>query len=512
MAEALEESETPVGSVACGLARQEDAAHDTPRDEGVPVPPGGGDDSDGAPKHPSLRTRMFAVLFGVSFAVMLAVTVAVAAVCFWVYEGDAEDLLLSQARATAALIDPGSAADEGQMVDALAGIPFVDMRCTLIGSTGEVLYDNWEDASQLGSHADREEVQAAKTRQQATVLRRSATLGSDALYAAILLSNGDVLRLSEVRTSLPSFLGGMALPLAVSLVVIVVVSALVSRLLTEHIVRPLREIDLSCPTKNDAYRELQPLLERIDVQYRELAAQNVALEHANNMRREFTGNVSHEMKTPLQVIGGYAELMEAGMVPADDVPRFAGLIRTEASSMRTLIDDVLTLSRLDEQGAGLGKGDPVDLAQVCRRVAARLEPRAQERGESIQLACRGSHVVRGSASLAEQMVYNLVDNAVRYNREGGLVLVTLASDIETVELEVSDEGPGIPTELRERVFERFFRVDASRSRETGGTGLGLAIVKHAVETLGGTVCVADSPCGGARFIVKLPSCKPDPSA
>ena len=448
-----------------------------------------------ASKHPSLRTRMFAVLFGVSFAVMLAVTLAVGAVCFWVYEGDAEELLLSEARATASLIDRGT--DNSQMAEQLSRIPFVDMRCTLIDESGDVLYDNWEDASSLGSHADREEVQAAQTQQQATVLRRSATLGSDALYAAILLGNGSVLRLSEVRTSLPSFLGGMSVPLAVSLVVIIVVSALVSRKLTDHIVRPLGEIDLACPTQNEAYRELQPLLERIDTQYRELAAQNVALEHANNMRREFTGNVSHEMKTPLQVIGGYAELMEAGVVPAQDVPRFAGLIRTEASSMRTLIDDVLTLSRLDEQGAGQGQeqGDPVDLAQVCRRVAERLTPRAQERGETIQLACRGSHIVRASASLAEQMVYNLVDNAVRYNREGGLVLV---------ELEVSDEGAGIPPELRERVFERFYRVDASRSRETGGTGLGLAIVKHAVETMGGTVSIDDSPCGGARFIVKLP--------
>ena len=462
-----------------------------------------------ASEHPSLRTRMFAVLFGVSFAVMLAVTLAVGAVCFWVYEGDAEDLLLSQARATAALIDAES--DNTQMTEALSRIPFVDRRCTLISSSGEVLYDNWEDASSLDSHADREEVKAAKTQQQATVLRRSATLGSDALYAAILLANGSVLRLSEVRTSLPSFLGGMSLPLAVSLVVIIVVSALVSRKLTDHIVRPLGEIDLACPTKNEAYRELQPLLERIDTQYRELAAQNVALEHANNMRREFTGNVSHEMKTPLQVIGGYAELMEAGVVPAQDVPRFAGLIRTEASSMRSLIDDVLTLSRLDEQGAGQGQeqGDPVDLAQVCRRVAERLTPRAQERGESIQLACRGSHIVRASASLAEQMVYNLIDNAVRYNREGGLVLVALTSDDSHVELEVSDEGTGIPPELRERVFERFFRVDASRSRETGGTGLGLAIVKHAVETLGGTVSIDDSPCGGARFVVRLPVFRQD---
>ena len=119
---------------------------------------------------------MFAVLFGVSFAVMLAVTLAVGAVCFWVYEGDAEELLLSEARATASLIDRGT--DNSQMAEQLSRIPFVDMRCTLIDESGEVLYDNWEDASSLGSHADREEVQAAQTQQQATVLRRSATLGS----------------------------------------------------------------------------------------------------------------------------------------------------------------------------------------------------------------------------------------------------------------------------------------------------------------------------------------------
>ncbi len=460
---------------------------------------------DPEPEHrrPLLRSRVFAVVFGVSLFVMIAVTLAVAAACYWVYEDDAQSALLSQTRAVADMVQ-GQSSDE-DMVEVLSQVPFVDVRCTLISQTGEVLFDNWEDVSQLGSHADREEFVSARANSQASVSRRSDTLGTDTLYAAVLLDDGEVLRLAEVRTSLASFMGGVAWPIAASLVVVAVLSTLVSRMLTRHIVKPLQEIDLSCPAQADAYRELQPLLERMDAQYRELAAQNVALEHANNMRREFTGNVSHEMKTPLQVIGGYAELMEAGVVPEQDVPRFAGLIRTEATTMRSLIDDVLTLSRLDE-GADCGR-DPIDLGEVCERVATRLRPRAEERRESIQLACRGTHVVAGSTSLAEQMVYNLVDNAVRYNREGGLVLVTLSSDERTVELEVSDEGPGIALELRERVFERFFRVDTSRSRQTGGTGLGLAIVKHAVETLGGTVRIDSSACGGARFVVELPPYK-----
>ena len=461
-------------------------------------------DDGRARRRPLLRSRVFAVVFGVSLCVMVAVTLAVAAACYWVYEDDAQANLLSQTRTVADMVQ-GQASD-ADMVEVLSGVPFVDVRCTLISQDGEVLFDNWEDVSQLGSHADREEFVSARANSQASVSRRSETLGTDTLYAAVLLDDGEVLRLAEVRTSLASFMGSVAWPIAASLVVVAVLSTFVSRLLTRHIVKPLQEIDLSCPAQADAYRELQPLLERMDAQYRELAAQNVALEHANNMRREFTGNVSHEMKTPLQVIGGYAELMEAGMVPEQDLPRFAGLIRTEATAMRSLIDDVLTLSRLDE-GADSGR-DPVDLGEVCERIATRLQPRAQERRESIQLACRGTHVVAGSASLAEQMVYNLVDNAVRYNRDGGLVLVTLASDDRIVELEVSDEGPGIPPELRERVFERFFRVDASRSRATGGTGLGLAIVKHAVETLGGTVRIDSSACGGARFVVELPAYKP----
>ena len=244
------------------------------------------------------------------------------------------------------------------------------------------------------------------------------------------------------------------------------------------------------------------MLYRVDEQRRELKRQNAELERAVEARREFTGNVSHEMKTPLQVIGGYAELMEYGATKPEDNARFAALIRKEAAHMRGLIDDVLTLSRLDEQGDQ--SHDPIDLSGVCRSVISRLESTASERRISFSVSIEEGVVIYGAESLAQQLIYNLIDNAVRYNRDGGVVSVDLSKAKDEAVFTVSDQGKGIPEEYRERIFERFYRVDASHSRETGGTGLGLAIVKHSVASLGGSVTVGDAPGGGAKFTVTFP--------
>ena len=484
----------------------------------------------GVKKRPSLANTLFAVLFSLSFVVMCAATCAATAASYEVYEGKAEQELLAQASEYSQAL---SQQPTDEMTQELSEISFVDVRCTLIDADGAVLFDNYTDPAALDNHANREEVRQAKESGQVAVMRRSDTLGTDTLYAASLVSDGVVLRLAETRVSLASFLGSMALPLVASLVVIFVLSLLVARGLTKTITRPFRDIDMANPLENDAYEEIQPLLERVDLQRRELEGQNAELERAVFTRREFTSNVSHEMKSPLQVIGGYAELMESGMVDASDVPRFAGLIRQEAQSMRGLIDDVLTLSRLDERvDAPLL---PVDLTAVARRVCARLAPAAEERAVEIQQRFDASLTVQGDESLAEQMIYNLVSNAIKYNKEGGIVRVTVTPQVapsrssQSTQVDagaeaaasgegepvssaaaplrayvaVDDEGPGIPPEMRDRVFERFFRLDSSRSRETGGTGLGLAIVKHAALSLGGTVHVEDSDLGGSRFVVEL---------
>lgn len=448
----------------------------------------------------TLSGRLSAILFLFALVVSVAATVAATALSFNVYEQEAESLLLSQVASYAEGI--GDEASQEEMVASLEEIPFVDTRCTLVDSDGTVLFDNYTDPATMDNHASREEIVAAKENGSVAVMRRSETMGSDTLYAAALVRDGIVLRLAETRTSLASFLGSLSWQLAATLIVIFLLSLLLAQGLTMLIVKPLRELDLSHPLDNDAYQELQPLLQRVDTQRKELESQNRELEQAVEMRREFTGNVSHEMKSPLQVIGGYAELIESGMAAPEDVQRFAGLIRSESQTMRELIDDVLSLSRLDERvQAG---SVTVDLAATCRRSAQRLEAAARERGIVVKMLLQPGLEITGDPAMVEQMVYNLVGNAIKYNKEGGMVLLQLTSDLNAAQISVADEGPGIPDDQKERVFERFYRIDASRSRETGGTGLGLAIVKHAAESLGGSVHVEDSRLGGAEFVVTLP--------
>ena len=311
----------------------------------------------GSSRRKSLAGRIFWVLFLFSLAVAVAATVAATALSFSVYERDAEQILLAQASSYAELIEDKRSEDA--MAASLAELPFVETRCTLIAADGTVVFDNYADPASMDNHAQREEVSAAKESGKVAVMRRSETMGSDTLYAAALVRDGIVVRLAETRTSLASFLGGLSWQLAATLVIIFLMSLLVAHGLTVLITRPLRELDLSRPLDNDAYQELQPLLQRVDAQRSELEEQNRELEQAVALRREFTGNVSHEMKSPLQVIGGYAELIESGMVAPEDVPRFAGLIRSESHAMRELIDDVLSLSRLDERAEG--SRVPIDL-------------------------------------------------------------------------------------------------------------------------------------------------------
>lgn len=199
-------------------------------------------------------------------------------------------------------------------------------------------------------------------------------------------------------------------------------------------------------------------------------------EERENLRREFTANVSHELKTPLTSISGFAEIIQNGIVKPEDVPRFAGNIYLESQRLISLVDDILNLSRLDEEDVQLERED-FDLAALARDVASRLKPAAKKK--AVTLTVTGESVpVHGVRSIVDEMVYNLCDNAVKYNRKGGRVTVSVQTVPDGAFLSVSDTGIGIPPADRERVFERFYRVDKSHSKEIGGTGLGLSIVKH----------------------------------
>ena len=308
----------------------------------------------------------------------------------------------------------------------------------------------------------------------------------------------------ETDNTIESFLLMSTTQLVAFVLVILLVSLVVSSILTQIILKPFSEIDLDHPLKNETYAEIQPLLEKMQEQRHLLKQQNKLLENTNAIRREFTSNVSHEMKTPLQVISGYAELMENGLVPKSDIKKNAKLIRKEAESMRDLIDDVLTLSKLDENAES--KKVPVDVSSTCKNVAERLTHKAEKNKVTLVIHADEPEIVQGDPTRADQMVYNLVDNAIKYNKKNGRVFISVNSDGSHVCLTVADEGIGIPVDQGERIFERFYRVDESRSRETGGTGLGLAIVKHAVESFNGTISVEanSNSKSGTEFKVAIP--------
>ncbi len=200
-------------------------------------------------------------------------------------------------------------------------------------------------------------------------------------------------------------------------------------------------------------------------------------ERAEQLRREFTANVSHELKTPLQAISGYAELMANGMVKPEDAAEFSGRIYSEGRRMIRLVDDIIKLSRLDE-GAEDMKREDVDLYALARETAAVILPQAESAGVSVSVEGEPT-VINGIPRLLQEIIFNLCDNAVKYNRAGGSVTVAVNGGAGSARLTVSDTGIGIPEECRERIFERFYRVDKSRSKAVSGTGLGLSIVKHA---------------------------------
>ena len=466
----------------------------------------------------SLSGRIFNSVLAFTLGIVLAFAVVITSIFYFSYERDAERALSDAASRAASYLNDAPSTDATTMLSQqFSGAT----RYTLISESGLVLYDSQADANLMDNHATRPEVQEAARAGGAVSMRYSDTLGTDTVYAAEKLSDGRIVRLSETRHSLFAFLGEMLIPVLVALVVAAGLVFLLSRALTKHIMKPIDALDMAEPLENEIYEEMVPLLRRIDDQQALLKKQNKELAEAESMRRDFSSNVSHEMKTPLQVISGYAELMKNDMVLPGDRQKFAGLIYDEAQAMRGLINDVLTLSKLDES-AFTREELPIDAKAVAERMAGRLTSFAADQGVSIQVT-GDEALIRGSETLAEEMLYNLIENGVRYNHEGGSVTVSVSQDSASqqdvatlreagaegdinsvVTVRVADTGPGIPVEAREKVFQRFFRLDKSRSKETGGTGLGLAIVKHAVQYHRGVISVEGAPGEGTTFVLKFP--------
>jgi len=259
----------------------------------------------------------------------------------------------------------------------------------------------------------------------------------------------------------------------------------------KSITDPINRLSLSGTDEGEVYAELSPLMARIREQNRKLAAQMEALtaehERQDAMRRDFTANVSHEMKTPLTSISGYAELLKSGLVEPADVPRFAGKIYDESHRLTTLVGDIIKLSQLDSKEVEVTV-EEVDLFALCEGVISHLDLAAKKK--NITFSLTGDRVtVHSAEQVMEEIVFNLCDNAIKYNKEGGTVTVTIRQCVDGVELSVADTGIGIAEKDLPHIFDRFYRADKSHSKQIGGTGLGLSIVKHAARFLNATVSV-----------------------
>ena len=230
--------------------------------------------------------------------------------------------------------------------------------------------------------------------------------------------------------------------------------------------------------------------------------QNKEKEAVSNMRKEFSANVSHELKTPLTSISGYAEIMKNGMVRPADIPVFSERIYKEARRLITLVEDIIKLSKLDEESVELEK-EEINLYELTREVVSHLAPLASQK--HIRIEITGEQVqCFGIRQILDEMIYNVCENAIKYNNEGGRVSVWVGNTLEGPKISVSDTGIGIPQEHQERIFERFYRVDKSHSKERGGTGLGLSIVKHGALLHGAKVSVESTPGKGTRMEMLFP--------
>lgn len=346
-----------------------------------------------------------------------------------------------------------------------------DIRVTLVHADGTVYYDNFADPNAMDNHADRPEIRQALENGSGSDIRNSSTVDQSAFYYAVRLKNGDVMRLAQEASNIWSVYF-RSMPLIVLLAAgMACVSLYLAHLLTARLVQPIERMTAHLNNVSGVarYPELEPFMDMIEQQHEEIL-------RSANMRVEFTANVSHELKTPLTSISGYAELIESGMAQGEQAKTFAAEIHKSANRLLTLINDIIRLSQMDAPMPDL-KFEPVDLAQIATNTFEQLEMSARKADVTLQLDAKPA-MVEADRQMMDELLYNLCDNAIRYNVHRGSVKLEVRPIRDKVIVCVQDTGIGISPENQEHVFERFYRVDKSRSKATGGTGLGLAIVKH----------------------------------
>ena len=551
-----------------------------------------------------MKKRVFLTVFGTALITVLVSVMLLVGFTYQYIHEETKHQMSAQLDYLAEMV-------ESQGEDYLRDLDDSRYRITWIAADGTVLFDNWSDISKMENHSKRQEFIEAQKNGMAEVERHSETMTERLIYAAKLMDDRSVLRLSTDDISPEGVLWLLARPTMLLLLGVLVLTWFVAKRLSRRIVEPLNTIDLDNPLANETYDELMPLLSRIEQQHREISDQSILLNQQRNefqividnmeeglvllnkegrillmnrsathllavqdedyigrdfllfgdepklhkllskvyngknysvsvemdnknyeihgnpvfsdddiqgvvlfymdvtekmeaeqLRREFSANVSHELKTPLHSISGCAELLLNNMVKEADQPQFLQQIYDEAQHMVALVENIISISKLDETSEELPL-EEIDLLAMSQDVVKQLMPHAKMK--DIELDVSGENVIiKGVHTLIHEMVYNLCDNAIKYNKENGSVSVIVTKNKAEAVLKVKDTGIGIPEDQVDRVFERFYRVDKSHSRASGGTGLGLSIVKHAAIRHNATIKVKSKVGKGTTISVRFP--------
>ncbi len=348
-----------------------------------------------------------------------------------------------------------------------------ELRITLIDENGDVLYESYANKGEMDNHRERPEIDQAFSNGEGTAVRWSATALMHTFYYAAKQADGKVLRIGKDSNSIMDLVENSITMVCAVAVLIFFLCVWLSYYLTKKLVEPIEKLatNIVLVDESRVYEEIQPFVTTIKEQH-------VSILNNAHLRQEFTANISHELKTPLTAISGYAELIGNGMADAEDTRRFAGEIGQNSGRLLTLINDIIKLSELDSAEFEIDY-EPIDLYETASSCIDSMRMQASKQDIIMSLVGETT-MVRSNKGLMEELLYNLCSNAVRYNKRGGSVTVTVTTKSGRPYLSVEDTGIGISTEHQQRIFERFYRVDKSRSKSTGGTGLGLAIVKHIV--------------------------------
>ena len=371
-----------------------------------------------------------------------------------------------------------------------------DLRITMIKKDGKVFYDSFADVKKMENHANRQEVRQALKHGNGKAIRTSDTMDKSTFYYAVRLDDGNILRVAKESRSIWSVFIKVTPAILILILVIFAISKMLSDVLTKSLLLPIEEMSENLDHLDDSttYKELMPFINTIQEQHKNI------LMNAK-MRQEFTANVSHELKTPLTAISGYSELIQNGMTNEEETIRFAGEIHKSAKRLLTLINDTIRLSQLDTSEQKVIY-EAIDLYKIAEDCVNMLKFSAENHGITISIHGTNAYL-EGNKEMLEEVVYNLCDNAIRYNNEGGKVDVTVKPVKGKIYLCVEDNGIGISKEHQERIFERFYRVDKSRSKSTGGTGLGLAIVKHIIQQHGAHMELTSEKGKGTKIEIEF---------